>query len=53
MLSYESIKLAKQCYSGRLFGELNITNMPVDDPSSAVVAGVLQKLDITKKAIGQ
>ncbi len=53
MLSYESIKLAKKCYFGKSFGEINMINMPVDDPSSAVIAGVLQKLDVTKKAIGQ
>ena len=53
MLSYESIQLAKKCYANRYFGELNITSMPEDDPSSAVVAGVLQKLAVTKSAIGQ
>ena len=53
MLSYESIQLAKKCYANRYFGELNITSMPEDDPSSAVVAGVRQKLAVTKSAIGQ
>lgn len=53
MLSYETIKLAKQCYAGKYFTNINITSMPEDDVSGAVLAGVLSKLDVTKKAIGQ
>jgi len=28
MLSYETIKLAKQCYKGKTFDKINITSMP-------------------------
>jgi len=52
MLSYETIKLAKQCYAGKYFEKVNITSMPEDDVSGAVLAGILSKLDVTKKAIG-
>jgi hypothetical protein len=53
MLHHEALKLAKRCYAGKHISSTNISNMPADDPTNAVLAGVLNKLDITKKAIGQ
>ena len=52
MLRYETLQLAKKSYHGKYIASTNITNMPQDDPTNAVLAGVLQKLDVTKKAIG-
>lgn len=51
MLTHEAMTLAKKCYAGKFIERTNITNMSNDDPSSAVLAGLLQKLDITKNAI--
>lgn len=51
MLRYEAIKLAKRCYAGKYIERTNITNMGSNDPSSAVMAGFLAKLDLTKEAI--
>ena len=52
MLRYEAIKLARKCYTGKYIESMRLTNMAKDDPSSAIMAGVLSKLDLTKKAIG-
>lgn len=52
MLKYETLQLAKKSYAGKYVSNATITNMPQDDPTNAVLAGVLQKIDITKKAIG-
>ena len=52
MLRYEAIQLAKKCYSGKYISKMQITNIAKDDPSSAILAGVLSKLDLTKKALG-
>ena len=52
MLRYEALMLAKRCYAGKYVAEATITSFDKNDPSSAVVAGVLSKLDSTKKAMG-
>ena len=52
MLRYEALMLAKRCYAGKHVAEATITSFDKNDPSSAVVAGVLSKLDSTKKAMG-
>lgn len=52
MLRYEAIKLARKCYTGKYVESMRMTNLAKDDPSSAVMAGLLSKLDLTKKAIG-
>ena len=53
MLRFQALELAKKSFAGKYIEKFNITKMPKDDPTNAVLAGVLQKLDITKKAIGQ
>lgn len=55
MLQHEAINLAKKCYSGKNISQANITNMQDQgsDPTGAILAGVLTKLDVTKKALGQ
>ena len=53
MLQYEALKLAQRSYNGKYITSTNITTMPEDDPSSAVLAGLLNKFEVTKKAIGQ
>ena len=52
MLRHEALMLAKRCYSGKYISEATITSFDKNDPSSAVVAGCLAKLDATKQAIG-
>ena len=44
--------LAKRCYGGKYIQEATITSFDKNDPSNAVVAGVLAKLDTTKQAMG-
>jgi len=51
MLRYEALQLAKRCYSGKYITEATITSFDKNDPSNTVVAGVLNKLDVTKKAM--
>ena len=53
MLKYQTLLLAKKSYGGKKIANANITNMPKDDPTNAVLAGVLSKIETTKKAIGQ
>ena len=52
MLRHKALELAKSSFNGQTFTQVNITKMDQDDASGAVLAGVLQKLDVTKKAIG-
>lgn len=53
MLKYETLKLAQRSYNGKYISNVNITTMPEDDPSTGVLAGLLNKYEMTKKAIGQ
>merc|ERR1712076_10770 len=48
MLRHEALMLAKRCYGGKYIQEATITSFDKSDPSNAVVAGVLAKLDTTK-----
>jgi hypothetical protein len=52
MLRHEALMLAKRCYAGKYISEATITSFDKSDPSSAVVAGCLAKLDATKHAMG-
>ena len=45
MLRHEALMLAKRCYGGKYIQEATITSFDKHDPSNAVVAGVLAKLD--------
>merc|ERR1712226_798687 len=47
MLRHEALMLAKRCYGGKYIQEATITSFDKSDPSNAVVAGVLAKLDTT------
>ena len=53
MLKYETLKLAQRSFNGKYISSVNITTMPEDDPSTGVLAGLLNKYELTKKAIGQ
>lgn len=53
MLRYEALELAKKCYAGKKVERTNLTNMDQADASGAVLAGLLNKLAVTKQAIGQ
>merc|ERR1712032_1079052 len=44
MLRHEALMLAKRCYGGKYIQEATITSFDKNDPSNAVVAGVLAKL---------
>ena len=52
MLRHKAIQLAKKCYAGMNIKETRITNMAKDDPSTAVLAGMLTKYDTVKQAVG-
>lgn len=51
MLRYEAMQLAKKCYENKYIEKTNMTNMGTNDASSAILAGVLTKLDVTKQAV--
>lgn len=51
MLRHKALELAKKCISGKYFSTTSITAMPKDDPSSAVIASFLGKMDVQQKAI--
>ena len=52
MLKHKAIQMAKNCYSGKFIQECRMTTMFKDDPSSAVLAGMISKYDLAKKAVG-
>lgn len=52
MLRHEAMQLAKKCYASKHVEKTTLTNIGKDDASSAILAGVLTKLDVTKAAIG-
>ena len=52
MLRHKAIELAKQSYAGKYIEKTSITNLGKDDPSTAVLAGMLAKFEICKSAAG-
>ena len=52
MLRHKAIQMAKQSYAGKYVEKVTMTNMNKDDPSGAVLAGLLAKYDLCKKAAG-
>ena len=52
MLRHKACQLAKKCYSGKYITEATITSMAKNDPSTAVIAGMLAQYDTVKKAVG-
>lgn len=52
MLRYEALQLAKKSFAGKRI-DANVTTMAENDPTQAVLAGVLNTIGVTKAAIGQ
>ena len=53
MLKHKGMELAQKCYTGKYIKKINMTNMSGDDPSTAILAGMLQKFGIAKQASGR
>ena len=53
MLQQQALEKAKSCLSGKYISKAAITSFDKTDVSGAVLAGILNKLDLTKKAIGK
>ena len=52
MLKHKAISMALGAYAGKYVEKCRMTNLSKDDPSSAVLAGLLAKYDIAKQAVG-
>ena len=52
MLKHKAIKMAYSSYSGKYLEKVRMTNLSKDDPSQAVLAGLLAKYDLAKQSAG-
>lgn len=52
MLKHKAIKLAYDSYNGKYIEKVRVNNMSKDDPSTAVLAGMLAKYDLAKQVVG-
>ena len=53
MLQHQALEKAQSCLRGKYISKASITSFDKTDVSGAVLAGILNKLDMTKKAIGR
>ena len=52
MLQHHALEKAKRSLSHKYISKAAITSFDKNDVSGSVLAGILNKLDLTKKAIG-
>ena len=52
MLKHKAIKMALASYAGKYVEKCRMTNLPKDDPSQAVLAGLIAKYDLAKQSVG-
>lgn len=52
MLRHKAIKLAQESYSGKYVEKVRVNNMAKDDPSTAVLTGLLAKYELCKEMSG-
>ena len=53
MLNHHALEKAKYCLSSKYISKASVTSFDKNDVSGSVLAGILNKLDMTKKVIGQ
>ena len=52
MLRHKAIKLAHESYAGKYVEKVRVNNMAKDDPSTAVLTGLLSKYELCKEMAG-